>query len=72
MPEITGLELLHRLKRNGVDIPSIVITAHNEPGLRKRCQCAGVAFLIKPFDGNALISAINSAVRRSSRMEVNP
>src|SRR5687767_10030756 len=41
MPEITGLELQRQLVRAGVNIPTIVITAYNEPGLRERCESAG-------------------------------
>lgn len=65
MPEITGLELQHQLVRAGINIPTIVITAYNEPGLRERCESAGAAaFLIKPFDATALIGEINSAVHQ--------
>ena len=64
MPDITGLDLQRSLSRAGIKIPTIVMTAYNEPGLRERCESAGaVAFLVKPFDGRALIGEINSAVR---------
>jgi FixJ family two-component response regulator len=62
MPEITGLDLHRRLATGGINIPTIVITAHNKPGLRERCEGAGAAFLEKPFDGSALIDEINSAI----------
>jgi two-component system response regulator FixJ len=49
MPEMTGLELQQNLVRNGVLIPTIIITAHDEPGMRERCKAAGaIAFLTKP------------------------
>jgi len=65
MPEITGLDLQRHLVRSGINIPTIVITAHSEPGLRERCQSAGAsAFLVKPLDGKTLIGEINSAVHR--------
>jgi len=63
MPEITGLDLHRRLATVGINIPTIVITAHNKPGLRERCEGAGAAaFLEKPFDGSALIGEINLAI----------
>jgi FixJ family two-component response regulator len=63
MPEMTGLELQGELCRAGTHIPTIVITAHNEAGLRDRCLAAGAAaYLIKPLDGTKLIDSINSAV----------
>jgi FixJ family two-component response regulator len=63
MPDLTGLDLQRHLTRAGVNIPTIIMTAHNEPGLRERCRSAGVAdFLLKPLNGSTLIGAINSAV----------
>jgi FixJ family two-component response regulator len=61
MPDYGGLELQHHLRRKGISIPTVIITAHNEIGLRERCTNAGAAaFLVKPFTGNVLIEAINS------------
>lgn len=63
MPEMTGLELQGELCRLGARIPTIVITAHNESGLRERCLAAGAAtYLVKPLDASELIACINSAV----------
>ena len=63
MPEMTGLELQGELCRLGARIPTIVITAHNESGLRERCLAAGAAtYLVKPLDARELIASITSAV----------
>lgn len=65
MPEMTGLELQHTLYREGFRIPTIIITAHYETGVRKRCEAAGaVAFLAKPVQDTALLAAINDAATR--------
>lgn|SRR5436189_1487817 len=65
MPETTGLDLQRHMQRAGINIPTIVITAHSAPGLLERCRWAGAtAFLLKPLDGHALIGKIHSAVRR--------
>ena len=62
MPEMTGLELQHHLVRGGFNIPTIVITAHDEFGARERCQSAGAkAYLLKPIQENTLIAAIKAA-----------
>jgi FixJ family two-component response regulator len=67
MPDLTGLDLQRHLARAGVAIPTIVITAYNEPGIRERCQLAGAAdFLLKPLNGANLIDAINAAVNPES------
>jgi len=65
MPEMNGLELQHHLKRLGIHIPTIVITAHDEDGARQRCKSAGaVALLSKPVQDQALLDAIESATRQ--------
>jgi FixJ family two-component response regulator len=62
MPEMTGLELQRHLTRAGIQIPTIVITAHNEAGARERCESAGAAaFLSKPLQDTSLLDAIADA-----------
>lgn len=62
MPDYGGLELQHYLRRHGIKIPTVIITAHNEIGLRERCSNAGAAaFLVKPLTGKILIESINNA-----------
>ena len=64
MPKMSGLDLLQRLTREGTQIPSIVITARDDYGLRERCKSAGaIAFLLKPIQYAALFSAIDDALR---------
>jgi FixJ family two-component response regulator len=63
MPDMTGLELQHHLARTGIKIPTIVITAHAEPGAAERCIAAGAtAYLLKPLRKAVLIDAINGAI----------
>jgi FixJ family two-component response regulator len=63
MPEMTGLELQHHLIRDGVNIPTIAITAHKEFGAEQRCRSAGArAFLLKPIQEDTLLAAITSAI----------
>jgi FixJ family two-component response regulator len=62
MPEMSGLELQHHLAREGIEIPTIVITAHGDVQARERCQCAGaIAFLKKPLQEAPLFAAIQEA-----------
>jgi FixJ family two-component response regulator len=61
MPEMTGLDLQHQLRRDGIKIPTIVITAHDEGSARQRCEAAGaLAYLLKPVQGATLIAAIEA------------
>jgi len=62
MPEMSGLELLQHLTRSGIKIPTIVITAHGDIGVRERCESAGAtAFLLKPVQDTSLFAAIDDA-----------
>src|SRR5262245_20510122 len=62
MTDMTGLELQRHLTSNGIHIPTIVITAQNDPGAQERCQSAGAsAYLLKPLQRATLIAAIGEA-----------
>jgi FixJ family two-component response regulator len=66
MPDMTGLELQLTLARRGVQIPIIIITAHDEAGMRERCKSAGaIAYLAKPVSDTSLFAAIASAGKRA-------
>jgi FixJ family two-component response regulator len=59
MPGMGGLELQHRLSRDGHRVPIIVLSAHADEGARVRAMQAGaVAFLQKPFDNEMLLGTI--------------
>jgi len=63
LPAMSGLELLAALRARGMLPPMIMITAHDEPGVRDEAVRLGaVAFLAKPFAGSVLLAAIASAV----------
>jgi FixJ family two-component response regulator len=62
MPSTDGLELHTSLTRAGIALPTIVITAHDEPESRQRCRAAGTAaYLLKPMQKTELIAAIKAA-----------
>ena len=66
MPGMDGLELLRHLSGRGIRIPAIVLTAHDDDEARQRSLQAGaVAFLGKPFNGNALLDAVKTALNRA-------
>ena len=68
MEGMTGLELLHYLASTGLRIPTIVLTADDEPGLRHRCELAGAAqFLTKPVSGETLLAAVTSVIVEGHR-----
>jgi FixJ family two-component response regulator len=66
MPDMTGLDLQEALARIGIQIPTIIVTAHDESNLRQRCRLAGAAaYLIKPLDEATLVASINNAIGRT-------
>jgi len=67
MPGMTGLDVLHELRRSRRALPAVVITAHNEPEAREECLAAGaVAYLCKPLDDRVLLNTISASMRRAS------
>jgi FixJ family two-component response regulator len=60
MPEMNGLELQQHLLRNGMKIPTILITAHADVALRDNGGL--VASLRKPLQEQALFAAIDRAI----------
>lgn len=65
MPEMSGVELVRRLKAIGRADPVIVITGHADVPLAVEAMKAGVAdFIEKPFDDEILLVAIRSALSR--------
>jgi two-component system, LuxR family, response regulator FixJ len=65
MPDLSGIDLLRRLKELDVSMPVIVITGHGDVPLAVEAMKVGaVDFFEKPFDDEALIGAVRSALDR--------
>ncbi|WP_296817397.1 response regulator FixJ [Brevundimonas sp.] len=63
MPEMSGLELVERLKAAHPDLPVIVITGHADVAMAVEAMKKGAAdFLEKPFDDDALLRVIDQAL----------
>ena len=64
LPGMNGTELLQDLLARRYNVPVIFITAHGSDD-RARSEAASdwtVAYLIKPFGGDELLDAVNSAL----------
>ena len=62
MPGIDGLEVQRRLTAFNHKIPIVFISAHADEEVRARAMEAGaVAFFVKPFSNEALLTAIEEA-----------
>ena len=63
MPGMTGPDLHRHLLASNIGIPTILITAYPDDGVRDRALRAGViCYLSKPFDEAALLSCVQSAL----------
>jgi FixJ family two-component response regulator len=63
MPGLSGIELHSKLREMDCRIPVIFVTAHADDAMRARALREGaIAFLEKPFNDNALLTAIGSAL----------
>ena len=64
MPGISGLTVLDSLVAQGVDQPVIMLTGHGTVEMCRRAFKSGAAeFLEKPVDDEALLEALQNAVR---------
>ena len=70
MPGIDGLELMARLKKLGVTVPVIVITAHSDLDSAVSAYQAGAfEYLPKPFDVDEAVSLVRRAVQVVKKCE---
>ena len=65
MPNANGLDLQDELRQRGSKLPIIFITGYGDIPMAVRAMKAGASdFLTKPFRGQDLLDAINSALAR--------
>jgi FixJ family two-component response regulator len=65
MPGLSGLQVLELLLAQGVDQPVVMLTGHGTVAMCRRAFKAGAAeFLEKPVDDQALLDALQAAVRQ--------
>lgn len=60
--DMTGLELLRKLRERSISIPVLLITSYPSATLRKQASEAGVKIIEKPLFGNFLLDAIRGAL----------
>ncbi len=67
LPGMDGLTLLRRLRAGGSALPLILITGHGDISMAVTAMKAGAKdFLEKPFEADALLASIESALRARS------
>ena len=64
MPGMTGIQLLQRIQEMQAALPVIVITGHGDVPLAvEAIRIGAVDFLEKPFDDEALLTAVRAALK---------
>jgi len=62
--ELSGLEVVDRVKKTYGDLPTRLISADRSSNLRKECAVRGVELLNKPIDARSLQRFLSEAARR--------
>ena len=72
LPGISGLDFQQQLKKTGLQIPIVFITAHGDiPMTVKAMKSGAVEFLTKPFEDQALLGAVKQAFASdTARLEI--
>ena len=71
MSGMGGLEVLRSLQSVKQKVPTVIITAHDEPETREQCLAAGAcAYLRKPLEDRLLLNAISAAVGPARRPRI--
>ncbi len=72
MPQMDGMEVLRAMNREGVEVPTIVITAHGTIDTAVEAMKEGaVDFILKPFDPQYLEIAVRRALERRQLLDSN-
>lgn len=68
MPDMSGVELLIKLRDSGHMLPSIVITGHGDVPMAVEAMKAGaIDFIEKPFDDEVLLAAVGRAIAEADK-----
>jgi two-component system response regulator FixJ len=58
LPDMTGLDVVRRIRARGIRNPAVIITGASSESLRKGAAAAGISIVEKPHLGAALINNI--------------
>ena len=71
MPDLSGIDLLRKLREMDFGIPVIVITGHGDVPLAVEAMRIGaVDFLEKPYDDEALLASVRSALGQGDKGQI--
>lgn len=60
MPNMDGIQMVEKMKENGVTVPIVMLTTEGAADLIERAKAAGAkGWLVKPFKPEQLVAAVN-------------
>jgi PAS domain S-box-containing protein len=62
MPGMSGLELVHHLRRDQPGLKALIMSGYAEPIVPEDLAAAGIGYLQKPFEANSLILKVREAL----------
>ena len=68
LPDASGMDVLVRLRAQGVRSPAVIITTHPPAGLRARAAVLGVTIVEKPLLGDQLSGRVRDLVAAGMRL----
>ncbi|GEM76372.1 quorum-sensing sigma-54 dependent transcriptional regulator LuxO [Vibrio sagamiensis] len=70
LPDMTGMDVLHAVKKNHPDVPIIFMTAHGSIDTAVEAMRHGSQdFLIKPCEADRLRVTVNNAIRKATKLK---
>ncbi len=69
LPDLSGLDLLSRLRGRDVALPAILITTNPSVSVRNRARSAGVPLVEKPLLNEDLFQCIRNALARAKNLK---
>jgi DNA-binding NtrC family response regulator len=68
MPEVSGLELLERMRRQGIQTPVVIVTAYGDiPHAVRAMKLGAIDFLEKPLTPETLRAMVTEILRRHGK-----
>ena len=73
MPRLDGFGLLRKMRLEGLNTPTMVLTARNQPDdVKKAISLGAKDFLAKPFKDDQLLQRVGRLLRRAPPRSVKP
>ncbi len=68
MPNVTGIEVLEKMKAKEMKIPVVMVTTESQRAEVVRAMLAGAKnYVVKPFDGPSLITKVSDVLKQVNK-----